>query len=73
MYIIFFNDCTCPDRYIIKLLRGEKMTKNIKLFLDYLNNFLTVSAFADYYGFSIKKANKIIKTGRKEHNKLIEG
>jgi hypothetical protein len=49
------------------------MTKNIKLFLDYLNNFLTVSAFADYYGFSIKKANKIIRIGRKEHNKHIEG
>ena len=73
MYIIFFNDCTCTNRYIIKLLRGKKMTKNIKLFLDYLNNFLTVSAFADYYGFSTKQANKIIKTGRNEHNKLLEG
>ena len=48
------------------------MEKQNKLFLDYLNNFLTVSAFAGYYGFSIKKANKIIRTGRKEHNKHIE-
>jgi hypothetical protein len=34
------------------------------LYLDYLNNFLTVSAFADHYGMSDSQAEIILDTGR---------
>ena len=35
-----------------------------KMYLDYVNNFLTISAFADYYGITEKQAKKIIESGR---------
>jgi hypothetical protein len=36
-----------------------------KMYLDYVNNFLTVQAFADYYNISKKQALLIIENGRK--------
>lgn len=36
----------------------------IKMYLDYVNNFLTVNAFAEYYGLSYWQANKVINLGR---------
>jgi len=36
----------------------------IRLYLDYINNFLTAQCFADYYGLSIWQADILIKTGR---------
>mgnify|MGYP003123389069 CR=1 FL=1 len=44
------------------------ITKNAELFLDYWNNFITVSAFSDCYGFDLKKANEIIRIGKIEYN-----
>lgn len=44
-------------------------TKLQNLFLDYFNNFLTVPYFAEYYGFSVEKAKRIIKLGEKIHEK----
>lgn len=38
-----------------------------KFYLDYLNNFLTVQAFADHYGVSVEFANKVIEEGKKQH------
>ena len=35
-----------------------------ELYLDYVNNFLTVTAFAEYYNISEKQANKIIDETR---------
>jgi hypothetical protein len=35
-------------------------------YLDYLNNFLTVEAFADYYHMSVMQAETIIINGRIE-------
>lgn len=40
-----------------------------RLYLDYVNNFLTVERFAEYYQISEEYASAIIKEGRK----LIEG
>ena len=34
------------------------------VFLDYVNNYLTVEKFADDYGFDIDYANEIIEKGR---------
>lgn len=41
----------------------------IEVYLDWINNFITVPAFADYYGLSEADAKKVIELGRK----LYEG
>ena len=43
-----------------------------EFFLDYINNFLTVERFAEYYGLTIKQANNIIIIGRTINNKKQE-
>jgi hypothetical protein len=43
------------------------------LYLDYLNNFLTVSAFADHYGMSDYQAEIILDAGRQIFNYNIIG
>jgi hypothetical protein len=41
-------------------------------FLDYVNNFITVRAFADHYGLTENEANIIINAGREiSENKFI--
>ena len=37
------------------------------MFLDYVNDFLTVGGFASYYGMSDEVAERIINVGRKCH------
>jgi hypothetical protein len=39
---------------------------NYGYYLDYLNNFLTITAFADYYHMPVSEAEIIINTGRVE-------
>lgn len=39
-------------------------------YLDYLNNFITVKYFAEYYEISVSEANKVIKQGREVNRKL---
>lgn len=34
------------------------------LYLDYVNNFLTVECFSEYYGLSLEKGYRVIKIGR---------
>lgn len=36
-----------------------------EMYLDYFNNFITVSYFAEYYKISTEKANRIIDIGRR--------
>tara|TARA_R110002074_G_scaffold156262_1_gene312435 strand:+ start:41 stop:250 length:210 start_codon:yes stop_codon:yes gene_type:complete len=40
----------------------------IELYLDYVNNFITVSAFAQWHELTEKQANKVIKRGREINN-----
>jgi hypothetical protein len=40
----------------------------IKMYLDYLNNFLTVDCFAEYYWLDNDDARIIIDMGRKYNN-----
>jgi len=35
-----------------------------ELYLDYVNNFLTVECFSEYYGLSLEKGYRVIKIGR---------
>jgi hypothetical protein len=37
---------------------------NYEYYLDYLNNFLTIEAFADYYHMPVSTAQSIIDYGR---------
>ena len=39
-----------------------------ELFLDYVNNFLTVACFAEYYNMTISQANTAINIGRMQNN-----
>jgi|14BtaG_2_1085337.scaffolds.fasta_scaffold21321_1 hypothetical protein len=36
-----------------------------EMYLDYFNNFITISYFAEYYGISTEKAERIINIGRR--------
>ncbi len=46
-----------------------KKIKKDKVYLEYLNNFLTVRGIADHYGVPVKEMRKIINEGRKQHEK----
>lgn len=39
-----------------------------ELYLDWVNNFLTVGRFAEYYGITVEHANAIIDAGRYSDN-----
>lgn len=41
------------------------------LYLDWVNNFLSVPAFADYYGFTLSNAQRIINVGRLIHETRV--
>ncbi|AEO14605.1 hypothetical protein MT_57065 [Pseudomonas phage phiPto-bp6g] len=40
----------------------------IELYLEWVNDWLTVEAFASHHGFSIETANRIINCGREIRN-----
>lgn len=42
------------------------------LYLDFVNNFLTLEKFAAHYRLELSEAEKIIITGRVEHEKQVE-
>lgn len=43
------------------------MYKLIELYLDYVNNFISVGAFADYYLLELEDAETLILMGKKYH------
>lgn len=45
--------------------------KQMELFLDYFNNFLTVQRFAEYYGLTNCEAVEVIEQGRKSHESRV--
>lgn len=44
--------------------------KILNLYLSYVNDFLTVERFAEYYGINVIEANLIIDKGREINNNL---
>ena len=50
----------------------KKQQRKKELFRDYWNNFITVGAFAAYYGLSDTAARTIIEIGRTLHNEEAE-
>jgi len=41
------------------------------IYLDYLNNFLSVEKFASHYNITVDEANKLINEGRTIHEKSV--
>ena len=41
------------------------------IYLEYVNDWLTVSKMAEYYSTSVKRLNKLIDKGRDEHIQRI--
>ena len=41
------------------------------MYLDYVNNFVTVSAFAQYYGLTNEDALDVIDSGRTNHARSL--
>jgi len=46
---------------------------NSALYLDWLNNFLTLERFAEYYGITLEEAAIVINTGRDDHEANVKG
>lgn len=42
-----------------------------EMYLDWVNNFATISAFASWYGVDEKESRAIIDMGRKIHEKYF--
>lgn len=40
------------------------LQKFSEMYLDYVNNFLTVEKFADHYGITVEHAQQIVDAGR---------
>ena len=43
----------------------DPMTQHETLYLDYVNNFLTLAAFAEYYGMTESEAADAVDIGRR--------
>lgn len=41
----------------------------LRLYLIYVNNFLTIRRFAEYYGIRLDKAYRIVRLGSKLNNR----
>jgi len=46
-------------------------TKIVAMYLDWVNNFLTVARFAEYYRLTINQALRVIRLGKIIHEKSI--
>ena len=44
----------------------------IDVYLDWMNNFVTIPAFADYYGLSEEESKKVIDLGKKIHERRLK-
>lgn len=47
----------------LKQVQKDYEKRMIKLYLDYVNNFLTVSTFAQWHGLTNIQAQNVIKEG----------
>lgn len=49
----------------------KQLERKETFYLSFVNDFLTIERFANYYNFSVKKAEEIIKIGRIVNNYVI--
>jgi len=52
--------------------KSDKRERARRMYLDWVNNFLSVSRFAEHYGIGTLAAKLIIDIGRKEHNLIAK-
>lgn len=50
----------------------EQQQRLVNTYLDWVNNFLTVEAFAEHYGLEVAAARTVIETGRNLHNSNLK-
>jgi len=56
-------------------MRKRKMTLKETIqesFLDYVNNYLTITTFAEHKGLTYDEAEDLIRMGRKLHERIVE-
>lgn len=51
----------------VEMIMSDVRVKLIEMYLDYVNNFITVVAFAEHYGFTADQALLAISLGRSVH------
>lgn len=42
------------------------------LYLDWVNNFLTIAVFAEYYGLDDEDARDLLKLAKKSHEQRVD-
>jgi hypothetical protein len=42
------------------------------LYLDWVNNFLTIEVFSEYYGLEEDDAKKLLEVAKKSHEQRVE-
>jgi hypothetical protein len=42
------------------------------IYLDWVNNFLTIERFSEYYGITVVEANTLIEICRGVHERIVE-
>jgi hypothetical protein len=42
------------------------------LYLDWVNNFLTIEVFSEYYGLEEDDARKLLEVAKKSHEQRVE-
>jgi hypothetical protein len=42
------------------------------LYLDWVNNFLTIAVFAEYYGLDEEDASDLLKLAKKSHEQRVD-
>jgi hypothetical protein len=61
-YAVRWNDTTVNERGCNMLTMHDSIEA---LYIEYINNFLTVEAFAEYYGYSVAFATALIAEGKR--------
>lgn len=64
-------------RFIMKGVNMSEKIINIReelreVYLDWVNNFVTIPAFADFYGLSEEESKKVIDLGKKIHERRLK-
>jgi tRNA 2-selenouridine synthase SelU len=54
-----------------KVIAGIPVINVRAMYLDYVNDFLTVNRFAEFYSMTRETACRIIEEGRKQHEDVI--
>lgn len=59
--------------YVGATRRQARLETCERVYLDWVNNFITIQAFADHYGVSIREARRLIARGKAANSELCKG